>query len=89
MDIQRWIKARGTPGTKEHLARRIAARSSDYATAEEVRQLFVLETLVKCNGKHEATAVALKIHRHTIQRALRALGLTSEQVKVLAKQLNK
>lgn len=88
MDIAEWLRARATRGTKASMARRIAISRADYGTVErQLRRLHILEVLIANAGKHDAAANALKIHRHTIGRALKQLGLTAEQVRGLAKQL--
>jgi DNA-binding NtrC family response regulator len=59
-----------------------------YAVAERrLRQLYVFEGLIKNDGNHELTAQALGVHRHTIGRTLKALGMTASDVRDIAKVL--
>jgi transcriptional regulator with GAF, ATPase, and Fis domain len=89
MDITAWLEARRTLGTAAELARMMAAQKADYAAAErDLRRFHILEVLIAHAGKHLAAAKALGVHRHTIARALKALGLTSSKARELATILN-
>jgi hypothetical protein len=86
MDINAWLEARSTAGTVAELARRVV--SCNYADVDrDLRQLRTLEVLLANDGNHAAAAKDLGVHRHTIQRALRDLNLTSGQVREIAKQI--
>jgi ActR/RegA family two-component response regulator len=83
MDIGAWLEERRTLGTVAELARRVA--SCNYGDVDrDLRRLRVLEVLIANDGNHAAAAKSLGAHRHTIQRALKSLDLTSEQVRELA-----
>jgi hypothetical protein len=80
MDINAWLEERRTLGTVAELARRVAG--CNYGDVDrDLRQFRVLEVLLANDGNHAAAAKALGVHRHTIQRALRDLNLTSGQVR--------
>jgi hypothetical protein len=86
MDINAWLEARSTVGTVAELARRVV--SCNYADVDrDLRRLRVLETLLAHDGNHAAAAKALQVHRHTIQRCLKDLGITSRKAKELATTL--
>jgi transcriptional regulator of acetoin/glycerol metabolism len=89
MDITAWLEARRTLGTAAELARVTAAANADYAVVErDIRRFHILEVLVANDGNHAAAAKVLRVHRHTIHRTLKALGLHAHQIREIAKQIN-
>lgn len=88
MNIDEWMRDRRIRGTLADTARRVLASDMSYQQAEErLRQLYVLEALIAHSGSHEATANALEVHRHTIGRTIKALGLTADDVRKIASRI--
>jgi DNA-binding NtrC family response regulator len=88
MNIDIWIKDRSTKGTLANMARRILASDRAYrATELRLRQMYVFEALLQNDGNHERTAEKLGLHRNTIGRTLKALGIASTDVREIAKAL--
>lgn len=80
------MKDRTTPGTLADVARRILDADRKYRETEKaLRSLYVLEAVIKNGGNQRKAALAIGIHRLTIQNSLRSLGMTGMEVRKIAK----
>lgn len=90
MNINIWLRDRKTKGTLAEMARRILASDRSYRETEVLlRRMYVLEALVRHGGNHVHTAKALGVHRLTIGRVLKDLGVGAEDVCAIAKHLSR
>lgn len=88
MQIDQWVRSRNRTGTLADVARRMLASGKRYEEAEQrLRHAFVLEALIQCDGNQDQAASLLGVHRNTIGRAVKALGMKSGDVRSIAKQL--
>jgi DNA-binding NtrC family response regulator len=88
MRLKDWMESRQKPGTIADVARRALASKANYSAVEKTfKKMYVLEALVQNGGSQQKTAVAIGVHPQTVNRVVRSLMLTAEDVQRLAERL--
>lgn len=88
MQISKWVENRKTPGTLADVARRVLESDAKYREIEKTLQrMYVLEALMRHGGNQTRAAEAIGVDRHTVQRTLRSMGLSGDDVCRVAQRL--
>lgn len=90
MQIQTWERERGQAGTLPYMARELLDRDENFKAAEEtIRNLAVFESLMRNGGNLTGTSELMGLSRTTVRRAIYSLGFTANDVRVIARYLDK
>jgi DNA-binding NtrC family response regulator len=88
MQIHAWMKDRSTHGTLANAARRILNIDPRLKEAKRTfHKMCALEALLRSGGNQEEAANALGVTTHTVQRAVRSLGISASDFSKVAKVL--
>ncbi len=88
LDLEKWTQDRHRAGTLADLARRMYQANLTLMDASmRLRNCYALEALMANEGVQTKAAQSLGCHRNQLRQMVKRLGITPQQVRLVAKAL--